>query len=105
MMFGSIADHADWQAVVQTLTNGSFIAKVLGQNGTGWTYGDRLVGDLEFSVPGFAAGRVEYDPGSVAASAEGEYGFLVNVTADPDTQTAQDAAVEIEDDVRVLCIY
>ena len=101
MMFGSITDHAYRQAVVQTLTNRGFIAKMLRQYGTGWTYGDRLVGDREFRVPGFSAGRIEYDPGSAATPAQGENGFFVNVTADPHTQTAQDAAVEIENDVRM----
>ena len=65
MIPGSITDHADRSGGHKTLTNRGFIAKMLGQYCTGWAYGYRLVGERKFSVPGFAAGRVEYDPGSL----------------------------------------
>ena len=100
-MVGGITYDANWQDVVETLANRGFIAKVFGQYCTCWTYRDRLVGDREFSIHGLTARRIEYDPGSMPPSAQGEYGFLVFITADPDTQAAQNAAIEVEDKVRV----
>ena len=104
MILGGITDHTYGQAVVQTLTYRGFITKMFGQYRTRWTDGDGLVSDGQFRINGLAAGRIENDPGPVTASAQRKNGFLVNIPADTDTQATQNAAIEIENNVRVGCI-